>query len=668
MKTDFSQKNQFNYLNQLGPSTNLGRLTLEQSKADKSLNGGKKKELGRRSETEETEPQEVTMEDEENDTQSCMGRFKLRIYKFIESTFVIIFMMVVTFWVLFADDIRQLTSDSEKDDYFYYVILVCFGLFVIEIILTFYSSRDYRWTFFFYLDVISTLTLLFDVAWISDAVFGQSSKVKNPKNAANFAKTARASRIGTRVARVVRIIRLIRLIRVSKLYKASKQAQLKKEDRKKEIKKRNQEMLRKKQMELMKENQEQANLFPGGEAQKMQEENQPAAFLGASIAGSPASGVRKKGSSLDVSLSKGGVDDSASNISRLGASSNMSAEELEELEDESIFKETNVGKQLSELTTKRVIILILSIMISIPIFSIDTYWPDYSSYQSGLQNLSYLLKKNTNIEDNKMFQKGWQAYVNFHTRKDSEDILRKLTLIRKNVNLPDDTEDLTSQIEKMTGTYEKLEKIDQRAFEKLRAYEKKTIVEPSELESLENGAFSMVAIFDVKDNFDLNSYLSIGRTVFVLIVLSTSAIFFSKDANELVLDPIENMLKKVKRISRNPLRAARIEEEETIYFEDFNTNKKKLKDKVNKHPDNYETMILEKTIGKIGALLALGFGEAGSEIIAKNMQGGGDIDPMIPGKKVVAVFGFCDIRNFTDVTEVLQEGVAQGLTLGDGFC
>lgn len=30
---------------------------------------------------------------------------------------------------------------------------------------------------------------------------------------------------------------------------------------------------------------------------------------------------------------------------------------------------------------------------------------------------------------------------------------------------------------------------------------------------------------------------------------------------------------------------------------------------------------------------------------------------MIPGKKIMAVFGFCDIRNFTDATEVLQTGV-----------
>lgn len=34
----------------------------------------------------------------------------------------------------------------------------------------------------------------------------------------------------------------------------------------------------------------------------------------------------------------------------------------------------------------------------------------------------------------------------------------------------------------------------------------------------------------------------------------------------------------------------------------------------------YETVILEKTIVKIGALLAQGFGEAGTRIIANNME------------------------------------------------
>lgn len=63
-----------------------------------------------------------------------------------------------------------------------------------------------------------------------------------------------------------------------------------------------------------------------------------------------------------------------------------------------------------------------------------------------------------------------------------------------------------------------------------------------------------------------------------------------------------------------------------------------------------ETQILEKTLIKIGALLALGFGEAGAKIIAENMEATGDVNPMIPGNKIIAIFGFCDIRQFTDTT------------------
>ncbi len=64
--------------------------------------------------------------------------------------------------------------------------------------------------------------------------------------------------------------------------------------------------------------------------------------------------------------------------------------------------------------------------------------------------------------------------------------------------------------------------------------------------------------------------------------------------------------------------------------------------------------MLEKIIVKIGGLLAIGFGQAGSEIIVKNMENNGGIDPMIPGKTIIAIFGFCDIHHFSDVNEILQ--------------
>lgn len=39
------------------------------------------------------------------------------------------------------------------------------------------------------------------------------------------------------------------------------------------------------------------------------------------------------------------------------------------------------------------------------------------------------------------------------------------------------------------------------------------------------------------------------------------------------------------------------------------------------------------------------------------MEKGGDVNPMIPGRKIFAIFGFCDIHNFSVANEVLQEDI-----------
>ena len=117
------------------------------------------------------------------------------------------------------------------------------------------------------------------------------------------------------------------------------------------------------------------------------------------------------------------------------------------------------------------------------------------------------------------------------------------------------------------------------------------------------------------------------------------------------------MMEKVNRIAKNPLEAAQEEENEALALEQHANEGDKKNKKKDKKEKKEETVILEQTIIKIGALLALGFGEAGAKIIADNMAHTGDVDPMIPGTKVVAIFGFCDIRQFTDTTEVLQEDI-----------
>merc|ERR1740130_2657819 len=66
-----------------------------------------------------------------------------------------------------------------------------------------------------------------------------------------------------------------------------------------------------------------------------------------------------------------------------------------------------------------------------------------------------------------------------------------------------------------------------------------------------------------------------------------------------------------------------------------------------------ETVILEKTIIKLGGLLALGFGEAGAEIIGHNMGASAGVDAMVSGHRVEVICGFCSISDFLVVNQVL---------------
>lgn len=170
-----------------------------------------------------------------------------------------------------------------------------------------------------------------------------------------------------------------------------------------------------------------------------------------------------------------------------------------------------------------------------------------------------------------------------------------------------------------------------------------------------NTSNQCIANFDLSDVVMFSSVMNIVKTLFIILVIGIAAYFFEKDTQEIVSEPIAKMTKKISDISNNPLEAMLNDEDEPS---EAASNKILCckKKRVNKA---LETKILENTISKIGALLAIGFGEAGSEIIATNMKGSddGDINPLIAGKKVMAVYGFCDIRNFTDTTEELEGDV-----------
>jgi hypothetical protein len=75
-------------------------------------------------------------------------------------------------------------------------------------------------------------------------------------------------------------------------------------------------------------------------------------------------------------------------------------------------------------------------------------------------------------------------------------------------------------------------------------------------------------------------------------------------------------------------------------------------------PGLLETEMLRGSILRIWKLVQLGFGDAGQGIISRYISPAGDVrGDVAKGEKVHAIFGFCDIRSFTELTEALQEDV-----------
>lgn len=104
--------------------------------------------------------------------------------------------------------------------------LVVMVIFLVEIVLSTLVIDDYFLSFFFFLDIVSTVSIIFDVNFISDLIFATSTS----SSVAQLASQSKASRAATRA---VRIVKLFRIFRIIKLYKNSEKAKEIKEQNKK---------------------------------------------------------------------------------------------------------------------------------------------------------------------------------------------------------------------------------------------------------------------------------------------------------------------------------------------------------------------------------------------------------------------------------------------------
>lgn len=147
-------------------------------------------------------------------------------------------------------------------------------------------------------------------------------------------------------------------------------------------------------------------------------------------------------------------------------------------------------------------------------------------------------------------------------------------------------------------------------------------------------------------------------TIFVLIVWFLGVTAFAGPVMTLVITPIERMVRLLGMLMMDPLGYQTNSRFKKFMFEeDALVKKSQWTKEVLK---GMETSFLMSTILRIGSLMKVGFGSAGVEIIRHNLQKGQNKNMLIlnsQGSTVACIFLFCDIRQFTDATECLQEEV-----------
>jgi class 3 adenylate cyclase len=167
-----------------------------------------------------------------------------------------------------------------------------------------------------------------------------------------------------------------------------------------------------------------------------------------------------------------------------------------------------------------------------------------------------------------------------------------------------------------------------------------------------------VGWFSYRDEQMQDCLTSIVATFFIIFVWFFGVIAFSGPVIVLVVTPIERMVRLLGMLMLDPLgyqstsRFKRFLREEDDLVKGTRWTKDVLK--------GMETSFLMSTILRIGSLMKVGFGTAGVEIIRNNLRKGQSKNVLIldsEGSTVSCIFLFCDIRQFTDATECLQEEV-----------
>lgn len=100
--------------------------------------------------------------------------------------------VILTVIALFGDDIRLAFFPKSADEAFSVIMCIIFAVYTVEISLNAISEDKYFNSFYFWLDIISTISLILDINWIMEGMVDYPNVDISDKSSEEIADLAKS--------------------------------------------------------------------------------------------------------------------------------------------------------------------------------------------------------------------------------------------------------------------------------------------------------------------------------------------------------------------------------------------------------------------------------------------------------------------------------------------
>lgn len=266
-------------------------------------------------------------------------------------------------------------------------------------------------------------------------------------------------------------------------------------------------------------------------------------------------------SNLDQRKRKTGItnfkqDDPSDPLKRFSSDNTAKRIQAEKRRAEDEEKNTevlNVGFELFSLNLSRVLLIAVFLLITIPLFTNETYFKFLTSYQSGLIALGHLANSEKQISSD--FTELFDFYVN-NFDKDAGANRKILSLeVRQVTTEITGVEDFTDNntILIANPTFGSKDEVD-----KMRPYVVKSFSSLTDLSRVDKDTYYLVVFIDNSYDENIDAVLGIFRSLFVLFVFGFLTYFFRRDTVKLLVQPMSKMKRTISLIKSDPITASSI--------------------------------------------------------------------------------------------------------------